>query len=71
MFSRLPGAVPEIPVSDVVAAVQYYRDQLGLTVDWFEAAIELAGVSRDQCRLFLAPETDKRSADCAWLRPAL
>jgi hypothetical protein len=54
MIPRLPGAVPEIPVSDVVAATEYYRDKLSFSVDWLEADIALAGISRDQCRLFLA-----------------
>ena len=54
MMPELPGAVPEIPVSDVVAATEYYRDMLGFSVDWVETEIALAGVSRDQCRLFLA-----------------
>lgn len=54
MAPELPAAVPEIPVSDVVAAAQYYRDKLSFTVDWVEAEIALAGISRDQCRLFLA-----------------
>ena len=51
---RVPAAVPEIPVSDVSASVHYYRDKLGFTIDWLEADIELAGISRDDCRLFLA-----------------
>ena len=50
----LPSAVPEIPVSDLVAATAYYRDKLGFTIDWHAADIALAGVSRDDCRLFLA-----------------
>ncbi len=54
MIPELPGAVPEIPVSDVVAATEYYRAKLSFTVDWSEPAIALAGVSRDRCRLFLA-----------------
>lgn len=54
MIPELPGAVPEIPVSDVVAATAYYRDKLRFNVDWLEADIALAGLSRDQCRLFLA-----------------
>ena len=54
MMPRLPGAVPEIPVSDVAAAAEYYRDKLGFTIDWIAADIELAGISRDDCRLFLA-----------------
>jgi catechol 2,3-dioxygenase-like lactoylglutathione lyase family enzyme len=57
MIPELPGAVPEIPVSDVVAATEYYRDKLSFSVDWLEANIALAGISRDQCRLFLAGPT--------------
>ena len=54
MFPELPAPVPEIPVSDVVAATEHYRDRLGFSVDWLAADIALAGISRDQCRLFLA-----------------
>ena len=54
MIPELPGAVPEIPVSDIAAATAYYRDCLSFSVDWVEADIALAGVSRDNCRLFLA-----------------
>ena len=54
MIPELPGAVPEIPVSDIFAATEYYRDKLGFKLDWLEAEIVLAGMSRDQCRLFLA-----------------
>lgn len=54
MIPALPGAVPEIPVSDVVAATMYYRDRFGFTIDWHAADIALAGISRDDCRLFLA-----------------
>ena len=54
MISELPGPVPEIPVSDVAAAAEYYRDKLGFRIDWLEPSIALAGVSRGQCRLFLA-----------------
>jgi len=51
---ELPGAVPEIPVSDIPAATSYYRDHLGFNLDWVAEDIALAGVSRDNCRLFLA-----------------
>ena len=54
MIPDLPGAVPEIPVADVVAASEYYRDALSFTVDWLDADIGLAGISRGECRLFLA-----------------
>ena len=54
MIPELPGAVPEIPVSDVAAATEYYRDKLGFAIDWIAAEIALAGISRDHCRLFLS-----------------
>lgn len=54
MIPSLPGAVPEIPVSDLAAATAYYRDRLHFTVDWIDPGIALAGLARDQCRIFLA-----------------
>ena len=54
MIPELPGAVPEIPVSNITAATTYYRDNLSFDLDWIEPEIDLAGISRDHCRLFLA-----------------
>ena len=54
MIPELPGAVPEIPVSNIIAATTYYRDHLSFSVDWIAEDIDLAGISRDHCRLFLA-----------------
>jgi catechol 2,3-dioxygenase-like lactoylglutathione lyase family enzyme len=54
MTPELPGAVPEIPVSDIATAVKYYQDHLSFGLDWIEAEIALAGISRHSCRLFLA-----------------
>ena len=54
MIPELPGAVPEIPVSDITAATTYYRDNLSFDLDWVDADIALAGISRNNCRLFLA-----------------
>jgi glyoxalase/bleomycin resistance protein/dioxygenase superfamily protein len=62
MIPELPGAVPEIPVSDITTATTYYRDNLSFSLDWLAADIALAGISRDHCRLFLAgpPFREKR-----------
>ena len=49
-----PGAVPEMPVRDLGEAVAYYEHSLGFTVDWRNEDLGLAGISRGQCRLFLA-----------------
>ena len=34
MGHDFPGAVPEIPVSDINAAAAYYENQLGFSLDW-------------------------------------
>ena len=51
MEHEFPSAVPEIPVSDVDAAVAYYN-QLGFSLDW-RTRHGIAGISRGSCRLFL------------------
>jgi predicted lactoylglutathione lyase len=48
-----PGAVPEIPVSDIANAAEYYQNQLGFALDWGGEDGGIAGVSRGGCRLFL------------------
>lgn len=54
MTWELPGAVPEIPVRDVDEATAYYENNLGFTVDWGGGELGLAGISRGNCRMFLA-----------------
>jgi catechol 2,3-dioxygenase-like lactoylglutathione lyase family enzyme len=52
MTTRLPPAVPQIPVSDLERAISFYQSRLGFSLDWkYEDGI--AGVSRDETRLFL------------------
>jgi uncharacterized glyoxalase superfamily protein PhnB len=57
MESHFPAAVPEIPVTDLAAAIDYYRANLGFTLDWVEESIGLAGISKGECRMFLANES--------------
>jgi uncharacterized glyoxalase superfamily protein PhnB len=54
MKARLPAAVPEIPVRDINEAAAYYESNLGFTVDWRGEDVGLAGISKGDCRLFLA-----------------
>ncbi|MEP9360176.1 VOC family protein [Sphingomonas sp. KR3-1] len=49
-----PAACPEIPVSDLPAALAHYRDRLGFTVDWADETLGLAGLSRGATRLFMS-----------------
>jgi predicted lactoylglutathione lyase len=54
MKLEFPGAVPEIPVRDINEAAAYYEKNLGFTVDWGGEELGLAGISRGDCRMFLA-----------------
>jgi len=54
MKLEFPGAVPEIPVSDINAAADYYVNNLGFALDWGGGELGLAGISRGDCRMFLA-----------------
>ncbi len=54
MPREFPPPVPEIPVTDLAVALDYYQDALGFTIDWRDDDLGLAGISRDRCRIFLA-----------------
>jgi len=53
MKHEFPGAVPEIPVSDMNEALDYYRGKLGFNLDWGGADEGIAGISKGHCRIFL------------------
>jgi uncharacterized glyoxalase superfamily protein PhnB len=52
-MTRFPAAVPEIPVSDMNAALNYYQSKLGFNIDWGGVDGGIAGISRGDCRMFL------------------
>ena len=56
MKSEFPPPVPELPVKDIDAAVAYYQTKLGFTLDWGDDELGLAGISKGNCRMFLATE---------------
>ena len=53
MKHEFPAAVPEIPVSDMNRALDYYQSKLGFNIDWGGADGGIAGISKGQCRMFL------------------
>jgi uncharacterized glyoxalase superfamily protein PhnB len=53
MTKDLPQAVPEIPVTDMAAALSYYEEKLGFTVDWGREGGGIAGISQGRSRIFL------------------
>ena len=60
MELKFPSAVPEIPVRDINEAAAYYENNLGFTVDWGGEELGLAGVSKGDCRMFLANSDYRR-----------
>ena len=53
MSAAFPSAVPEIPVSNVEQAADYYVKVLGFGLDWGDDQGGIGGISRGQCRMFL------------------
>lgn len=58
---QFPPVCPEIPVSSLAPALDHYRDKLGFTIDWSDEELGLAGLSRDETRIFMS-SADYRSA---------
>ena len=53
MSSPLPKPIPEIPVSHVEKAADYYVSKLGFHFDWGDDEGGIGGISQGDCRLFL------------------
>jgi len=53
MLTHFPQAVPEIPVSNVEKAAEYYVNVLGFRFDWGDDAGGIGGISQGDCRMFL------------------
>jgi uncharacterized glyoxalase superfamily protein PhnB len=60
MKSEFPGTVPEIPVTDIASAAAYYQDNLGFSLDWGGEELGLAGISKGNCRMFLADQEHRK-----------
>src|SRR5262245_65655288 len=70
---RLPPTVPELPVADIRAATSAYANRMGFATDWTHEDF-LAGISRDDARIFLRRRTpqekSERSTVLVWLNMA-
>ena len=53
MLTHFPQAVPEIPVSNVDKAAEYYVNVLGFHFDWGNDEGGIGGISQGECRMFL------------------
>ena len=53
MLTQFPQAGPEIPVSSVDRAAEYYVNVLGFSFDWGDDDGGIGGISQGDCRMFL------------------
>jgi len=60
MNLEFPGAVPEIPVSDLQKAAAYYESILGFSIDWGGEGGNITGISKGHCRMFLTDDAFRR-----------
>jgi uncharacterized glyoxalase superfamily protein PhnB len=56
MMHEFSAAVPEIPVTDMDQALDYYAHKLGFNIDWGGAEGGIAGISKGECRMFLTDQ---------------
>jgi predicted lactoylglutathione lyase len=56
MLTQFPSAVPEVPVSNVDKAAEYYVNVLGFCFDWGNDEGGIGGISQGACRMFLTNE---------------
>jgi uncharacterized glyoxalase superfamily protein PhnB len=56
-----PAPVPEIPAANVDVATAYYVKTLGFTLDWGDDQGGIAGISRENCRLFITNRAFRES----------
>jgi predicted enzyme related to lactoylglutathione lyase len=52
-LTSIAQPVPELPVTDVERAQQYYRDVLGFDIGWLDPSKEIGAVSRGEVAIFL------------------
>jgi len=53
MLTHFPQAVPEIPVSNIDRAAEYYVNVLGFSFDWGNDEGGIGGIAQGDCRMFL------------------
>ena len=53
MLTDFPQAVPEVPVSSVDKAAEYYVNVFGFSWDWGNDEGGIGGISHGDCRMFL------------------
>ena len=69
MLNHFPKAIPEILVTEVPKAIEYYINALGFHLDWHSEQHAIAGISQGECCIFLTtpPPCKHPGASVVWL----
>jgi predicted enzyme related to lactoylglutathione lyase len=66
-LSAIGHPVPELPVTDVERAQQYYRDALGFEIGWLYPGREIGAVSRGNAAIFFRRRTPPFEPSIHWI----
>jgi predicted enzyme related to lactoylglutathione lyase len=66
-LTTIGAAVPELPVSDVVRAQQYYRDVLGFEIGWLYPGNDIGAVSRGKTVIFFRKRGEPFEPATHWI----
>ena len=61
------GVTPILRVTDIVASVDYYVTSLGFNLNWQDAQVGFASVSRGKCHLFLCQGDQGHPGSWIWV----
>lgn len=66
-LTSLGPPVPELPVTDVERAQQYYKDVLGFEIGWLYPDKEIGAVSRGKIAIFFRKRTTPFEPAVHWI----
>ena len=64
---RIAQPTPELPVPDVRAAQEYYRDHLGFDIAWHDEAGGIGAVNCGECAIFFRQSTEESGRSTFWI----
>ncbi len=66
-LTTIGSPVPELPVTDVVRAQNYYRDVLGFEIGWLYPGNEIGAVSRGNAAIFFRKRQEPFEPAVHWI----
>ncbi len=64
---RISQPTPELPVPDVRAAQEYYRDKLGFEIAWHNEEGKIGAVAHGECSIFFREVAGRHPPAVFWV----